>query len=188
MTEPEILTCTTTMEVGIELPIPPGGVPAGRYKVLLLHGGVTWQKTKRRLEPATPAVFVPYEPARALWAGGIVGLAKRDPRQFVLAGPPSGLPPEPPPLALAEVRRQIGQRIVELCAVRCFTQAMLADRMQMDPRRVERIVKGEINLTLKTLVRIAEALGVPISSLTVAPASMERRGPGRPRKGPIGKG
>lgn len=56
----------------------------------------------------------------------------------------------------------------------------MAERLEMTPRAYQFIEKGQ-NLTIKSLVRIANVLGVQPTELFVAPAPhVPRRG--RPRK------
>jgi len=51
----------------------------------------------------------------------------------------------------------------------------------MDPSAYARIEQGRQNATVDTLVRIARALGVPVSDLFITPSS-PRAKPGRPRR------
>ncbi|MFI5301728.1 MAG: helix-turn-helix domain-containing protein [Polyangiales bacterium] len=59
---------------------------------------------------------------------------------------------------IAAVRRAAG-----------VTQEALAVRVGTSPRALQRIEAGEQNLTLKTVARIAAALGVAPEELVVAP-------------------
>jgi transcriptional regulator with XRE-family HTH domain len=83
-----------------------------------------------------------------------------------------------------EVARKIGQRIAELRRDAGLTQAKLAERLGVSVERVSRIER-EGNLTVYTIVLVANALGVPAAALwaepkSVAPNKTQRQG--RPRK------
>jgi transcriptional regulator with XRE-family HTH domain len=77
------------------------------------------------------------------------------------------------------VLARLGRRIGELRGER--TQQQLADRVGCDLRDLQRIEAGTRNVTVKTLVEIANALRVDPAELFVAPAK-RRRPTGRPRR------
>jgi transcriptional regulator with XRE-family HTH domain len=79
-----------------------------------------------------------------------------------------------------KVRRNLGLRIVEMRRASGTTQEELAVLLAMDARDLRRIEAGESNVTVDTLVRIAEALGVPVAALFDVPSAGARRDPGRP--------
>lgn len=76
---------------------------------------------------------------------------------------------------------EIGRRVAELREEIGATQAELAERLGMDVANYQRIEHGRTNLTLRTLVRLAEALEVEPREI-LAPPSRGRQRRGRPRK------
>jgi transcriptional regulator with XRE-family HTH domain len=82
----------------------------------------------------------------------------------------------------AEVVRDVGRKIAELRRGLGLTQEDLAERLGMPIKNLQRIERGLQNLTIRTLVRMAAAVGVKTAELFVAPASREVKR-GRPRKG-----
>ena len=85
-----------------------------------------------------------------------------------------------PEIQVAEVRLQIGANIRRLRGER-LTQQALADRLGMSVQYLSRIERGGVNLTIDTIVRLANALEARFSDLTrsthVRPVK-----PGRPKK------
>jgi transcriptional regulator with XRE-family HTH domain len=79
-----------------------------------------------------------------------------------------------------KVLKAFGQRVRELRLQTQLTQEQLAERLSWHPRRVQRVEAGEANASIESLVELSVALGVNVSSLLVAPGSIERRRPGRP--------
>ena len=77
--------------------------------------------------------------------------------------------------------RNVGRRIVELRRARGWTQEHTAERMQLDAVTLRRIEAGRHFVTLRTLVRLANALGVPTRALLDDATLREPRRPGRPR-------
>jgi HTH-type transcriptional regulator / antitoxin HipB len=82
-----------------------------------------------------------------------------------------------------QVIRDVGRRISEIRQGRGLTQEQAAERLDLSLKGYQFIERGVQNLTIKTLVRIATALGVRTAELFAAPASREVRR-GRPRKAP----
>jgi transcriptional regulator with XRE-family HTH domain len=78
---------------------------------------------------------------------------------------------------------EVGRRIAEIRVGRGWTQEDCAVRLRLTVRRLRRFEAGA-NLTLRTLERIADALGVSARSLLEPPASKKRAKPGRPPKSP----
>lgn len=79
--------------------------------------------------------------------------------------------------------RDVGRRVAELRQSRGMTQETLAERADVSVRYVQRVERGG-NLTLLSLARFAELLGVTVVDLLAAPASREIKR-GRPaRKAP----
>jgi ribosome-binding protein aMBF1 (putative translation factor) len=74
---------------------------------------------------------------------------------------------------------RVGRRIAELRGDR--TQQELAERLDCDVRDLQRIEAGARNVTIKTLVDIANALRVDPAELFAMPAKRRRR-TGRPRR------
>ena len=61
-----------------------------------------------------------------------------------------------------------------------LTQSTLAESAGLADRMVQRVERAEVSCTVVTLVRLAEALGIPVSGL-LRPARLEPPRPGRPR-------
>jgi transcriptional regulator with XRE-family HTH domain len=76
--------------------------------------------------------------------------------------------------------RNIGRRVVELRRERGWTQEHAAERMRLDVVALRRIEGGRQLVTLRTLVRLANALGVPTRALFDEAQLREARRPGRP--------
>ena len=62
-----------------------------------------------------------------------------------------------------------------------LTQEEFAEGAGFVPRFFQRIEAGEVDISISTLVRLAEALGVEAKSL-LEPAAYASRRPGRPKK------
>lgn len=81
--------------------------------------------------------------------------------------------------------RKIGRKIAELRKTAGLTQADLAERLGVSIERVSRIER-EGNLTVHTIVTVANALGVTAAELWAEPAVAApkegTRPRGRPRK------
>jgi len=77
----------------------------------------------------------------------------------------------------------VGANVHELRTKEGWTQAELAEAASLEPRSVSRIELAEIAPTIQTLVRLADALGVPVAKL-LRPATKPKTKPGRPRKRP----
>lgn len=54
-----------------------------------------------------------------------------------------------------------------------MTQKELAERMGISPQQVNKLVKGKENLTLETIVRIGEALGVDLFEVLMAKKAIQ---------------
>lgn len=81
--------------------------------------------------------------------------------------------------AVAQIQA-VGRRIAELRAGRGWTQDVFAERLQVSVDYVQRLERGS-NLTIRSLVQIADKLTVQVIDLFAAPTSTERRA-GRPPK------
>ncbi len=70
-----------------------------------------------------------------------------------------------PTSSVRAVLRDVG-RLVQQARVRAdLTQEEAASRAGIDYKRWQRLEKGEVNPTLRTLVRVAAALGLPFWDL-----------------------
>jgi transcriptional regulator with XRE-family HTH domain len=82
------------------------------------------------------------------------------------------------PVQTSTVLARVGRRIAELRGDR--TQLQLAERLGWDLRDLQRVEAGTRNVTVKTLVEIANALRVDPAELFATPAKRARP-TGRPR-------
>lgn len=80
-----------------------------------------------------------------------------------------------------KVIESVGRRIAELREKAGLTQAEIAEALKTTVSNYQRIEHGLQNLTIRTMVRIAGAVGAPVARLFEAPSS-RRRSRGRPRK------
>ena len=55
---------------------------------------------------------------------------------------------------------RVGRRVAELRVARGWTQEQFAERARLDPRDFQKIEAGELPLTLRRLLRLANALEV----------------------------
>lgn len=78
--------------------------------------------------------------------------------------------------------RDVGRRVSELRADRGLTQAAFAEVLGLTTKHVQKIELGELNMTIRSLSRLADNLDVGIGELFEPPKSRQiRRGrPGRP--------
>lgn len=81
----------------------------------------------------------------------------------------------------AAIVRRVGHRIAELRAARGWTQEAFAERLGVSPQYIRAVERGSENLTLGTLVALADELHVHPSALLVAPNTMRAK-PGRPAR------
>ncbi len=77
------------------------------------------------------------------------------------------------------VIKDVGRKLAELRARAGLTQEQLAEQLRIAPNNLQRIELGMQNLTVRTLVRLANQLGVPVAHLFRAPRSRVVR-TGRP--------
>lgn len=76
--------------------------------------------------------------------------------------------------SLDALQRHIGQRIQVARLASGLTQEVAADLAGIDVKRWQRLEAGQVNATVKTLWRVAEATGVDVSALIVlGPAEAE---------------
>lgn len=78
-----------------------------------------------------------------------------------------------------QAARSLGLRIQELRQADGQTQEAFADKLGMLPPNYARIEQGRANVTLETLVRVAQGLKVELAELFVTSKS-KRAKPGRP--------
>jgi len=84
------------------------------------------------------------------------------------------------PLDSRRVLRAIGRRIAELRRDRAMTQESFAEELDVSVRYVQYIESGTENLTIETLVQLANCLRVGIADLVAAPSTSRARR-GRPK-------
>lgn len=76
-------------------------------------------------------------------------------------------------------RAYVGANVQRLRRKNKLTQEQLAERAGIEARYIRTIERGQTNLTLDVLVRLAEVLGVD-PRLLLRPADLEPARPGRP--------
>ena len=76
--------------------------------------------------------------------------------------------------------KNVGRRVAELRAKAGLTQEQQAERLGFTLKYLQRIEGGGENLTVRSLVKIASAFGVPASELFRKPRT-KQAGPGRPK-------
>ena len=69
------------------------------------------------------------------------------------------------------MQHAVGQRIRELRLARSLTQEGVAELADTNAKYFGAIERGEVNVTLQTLKRIADALGVPAAELFGTPSA-----------------
>jgi transcriptional regulator with XRE-family HTH domain len=77
--------------------------------------------------------------------------------------------------------KDVGRPVAELRRERGWTQEQLAERLGLQTNNLQRIELGMQNLTVRSLARLANGLGVKLPSLFETPRSHVVR-PGRPRR------
>lgn len=76
--------------------------------------------------------------------------------------------------------KDVGRRLAELRRERGWTQEELAERLGLQTNNLQRIELGMQNLTVRSLVRLSNGLGVALGELFEQPRNRAVR-PGRPR-------
>ncbi len=66
---------------------------------------------------------------------------------------------------MKDIRQRVSDQIRELRKLKGFTQKELAKRLAVAETTVNRYESGEQNLTIETLQKIADALGVDLPTL-----------------------
>jgi ribosome-binding protein aMBF1 (putative translation factor) len=83
-----------------------------------------------------------------------------------------------------QVTESVGRRVAELRRHRGLTQEELAVELGSTFQWVSQVESGSRNMTIHTLVKVANALGVVPTALFETPVAESRKPrPGRPRKG-----
>ncbi|MBS2026464.1 MAG: helix-turn-helix transcriptional regulator [Deltaproteobacteria bacterium] len=77
------------------------------------------------------------------------------------------------------VKLQVARRLAELRRQAGFTQEDFATRIEVTVKYLQKVERGRQNLTLETLVKVANGLGVDLDVFFQEPSSMQSR-PGRP--------
>lgn len=75
----------------------------------------------------------------------------------------------------------LGRRLADLRAERGLTQEQLAAKLDVTVQYVQRVERGSENLTVRSIVRLVNALNITIGELFVASKSPDRPA-GRPPK------
>jgi len=77
--------------------------------------------------------------------------------------------------------KNVGRRVAELREEAGLTQAQLAERFGFELKYLQRIEGGGENLTIRSLAKISEVLGVGVTEL-FRKARSKQGAPGRPKK------
>lgn len=75
--------------------------------------------------------------------------------------------------------RKLGERIRELRLARKWTQEYLAERASVHEKFLGAVERGERNLTLRNIARIARGLEVPIATLFATGNSHSEKNDGK---------
>lgn len=81
----------------------------------------------------------------------------------------------------ASVRTYLAVNVARLRQRRHWTQQQAADAMGLDLKHLQKLEYGDLNPSLRTLVRVAAAFGVSVGRLLAPTAAPRRKRPrGRP--------
>jgi len=69
---------------------------------------------------------------------------------------------------LAQWTTTLGERVRSIRIERGWTQELAAERMQMDLKHLQKVEAGKLNVTLATLLRLADGLGVSVERLLLS--------------------
>jgi transcriptional regulator with XRE-family HTH domain len=83
--------------------------------------------------------------------------------------------------SVSTVLHDLGRRVAELRAGRGLTQEAISTRLDVNVQYIQRVERGVENLTVASLVRLADQLGAQVADLFAAPANRISR-VGRPKK------
>ena len=86
-----------------------------------------------------------------------------------------------PPTDPARVAKDLGRRVAEIRRSAGLTQQQVAERADVSVKYLQRVEAGRENLTIRSLVWLAELLGARVADLFAAPAFREAR-LGRPAR------
>lgn len=64
-----------------------------------------------------------------------------------------------------QLKKKVGQRIVELRTKKGWSQSDLARACDKDRQALEKLENGKVNPTIYSLLEIAKALGIPLKKL-----------------------
>ena len=78
------------------------------------------------------------------------------------------------------VRRDVGRRVAELRRAAGLTQDAYAERLNCSVKYVQRVERGDENLTLETMVKLVNGLGVRPVELLKPPRSARPTAMGAP--------
>lgn len=101
-------------------------------------------------------------------------MAKHGPAPHSKAAPPSEQPARPlttsPQAALAEkvpedLQAVFGKNLTRARLKSGLKQSEVAEQAGLTPARISLIESGQVNLTLKTMMRLAQAVGADVSAL-----------------------
>jgi transcriptional regulator with XRE-family HTH domain len=83
-----------------------------------------------------------------------------------------------------EVAKRVGQKVCEIRRERGWIQQELASAVPATVQWISHVERGLQNLNLASMVRLANALGVPVVELLMPPKAprKSRLGRGRPKK------
>lgn len=82
-----------------------------------------------------------------------------------------------------KVKEHVGRKIAEVREKKGLTQADVAEKIGTTIPNLQRIEYGTQNVTIETMTKIANALGVRVASFfSELEAPKKRRGRGRPSK------
>ncbi len=85
------------------------------------------------------------------------------------------------PLSEEKLLESIAANVVRLRTAKGLTQEAFAEAASLAPRYFQRIERGEVNLSVVVLMRLVEALGVPVARL-LREAELPKARAGRPPK------
>jgi transcriptional regulator with XRE-family HTH domain len=70
---------------------------------------------------------------------------------------------------------EVGRRVAELRRGGGMSQSQLAQKLGITPQSIQNIERGIQNLTLRTMVKLAAALEVPLLDLVEIPEALKER-------------
>jgi len=82
-----------------------------------------------------------------------------------------------------QVIGEVGRRVAELRAQRGMTQAQFAEKLGLTQKHLQKIELGQLNMTIRTLVRLADRLDAGIGELFEAPTQSKAQRGRPPKKG-----